>query len=169
MHLEAGYLWKELTKAPPDKEKNHYISAKSIRHMPKVTLNSTHEFTKTFHAEDVALFAGLSQDDNPIHLDEAYAKDTVFKARVVHGVLLLSMFSKIFGTIYPGQGGIYMSQSAKFLRPAYIGDEITAKATLTSFEDKKKQGVFSCQAFNSRGKLLLNGEAKILFPKAFEV
>ena len=137
--------------------------------MPKVTLDTTHEFIKTFHAEDVVQFAALSQDNNPIHLDEAYAKDTVFKARVVHGVLLLSMFSKIFGTIYPGQGGIYMSQSAEFLRPAYIGDEITAKATLTSFENKKKQGVFSCQAFNSKGKLLLKGEAKILFPKEFEV
>lgn len=58
-----------------------------------------------------------------------------------------------------------MSQSAEFLRPAYIGDAIAAKATLSSF---KKQGVFSCQAFNSKGKLLLRGEAKILFPKAFE-
>lgn len=137
--------------------------------MPKVTLNTTHEYTKTFHAGEVAQFATLSQDDNPIHLDEAYAKGTVFKARVVHGVLLLSMFSKIFGTIYPGQGGIYMSQSADFLRPAYIGDEITAKATLISFKNQKKQGVFSCQAFNSKGKLLLKGESKILFPKTFEM
>lgn len=168
-HKKAGICTKHLWRFRPDKQENYYISGKSIVHMPKVTLNSTHEFTKTFHAEDVAQFAGLSQDDNPIHLDEAYAKGTVFKERVVHGVLLLSMFSKIFGTIYPGQGGIYMSQSAEFLRPAYIGDELTAKATLISFEDKKRQGVFSCQAFNSKGKLLLRGEAKILFPDTFEL
>ncbi|NRA49515.1 MAG: MaoC family dehydratase [Phaeodactylibacter sp.] len=137
--------------------------------MQEVVLNSVHEFVKTFSAADVEGFAALSEDNNPIHLDEAYAEASVFKARVVHGVLLMSMFSKIFGTIYPGQGGIYMSQTAKFLRPAFIGEELTAKAELIRFDDEKKQGVFSCKAFNSKGKLLMDGEAKILFPKSFSL
>lgn len=137
--------------------------------MEKVILNSEHVFVNTFSAEDVAAFASLSQDNNPIHLDEEYARGSIFKRRVVHGVLLVSMFSKIFGTIYPGNGGIYMSQTAKFMRPAFIGDEITAKAKLIEFDDEKKRGLFLCEAFNSDQELLLSGEAKILFPKTFSL
>ena len=137
--------------------------------MNEVILNSTFEFVKIFSSEDVKAFANLSEDNNPIHLDEEYASNSIFKRRVVHGVLLVSMFSKIFGTIYPGNGGIYMSQDSKFLRPAFIGDEITAKATLTEFDNTKKQGVFLCESFNQKSKLLLTGEAKILFPKTFEL
>ena len=137
--------------------------------MNEVILNSTFEFVKIFSSEDVKAFANLSEDNNPIHLDEEYASNSIFKRRVVHGVLLVSMFSKIFGTIYPGNGGIYMSQDSKFLRPAFIGDEITAKATLTEFDNAKKRGVFLCESFNQDHKLLLTGEAKILFPKTFEL
>lgn len=137
--------------------------------MNKVSLNSTFEFVKAFSEDDVIAFARLSQDDNPIHIDKAYAEQSIFKAQVVHGVLLVSMFSKIFGTIYPGNGGIYLSQTSKFIRPAYIGDEITAKATLTEFDNTKKRGVFLCEAFNSKNELLLTGEAKILFPKTFSL
>jgi 3-hydroxybutyryl-CoA dehydratase len=137
--------------------------------MNEVILNSTFEFVKTFSAEDVNAFASLTEDNNPIHIDEEYASHSIFKQRVVHGVLLVSMFSKIFGTIYPGNGGIYMSQTSKFLRPAFIGDEITAKATLTEFDNIKKRGTFLCEAFNQKNELLLTGEAKILFPDAFEL
>lgn len=137
--------------------------------MNKVSLNSTFEFVNTFSEEDVAAFAGLSQDDNPIHVDADYARQSIFKKRVVHGVLLVSMFSKIFGTIYPGNGGIYLSQSSKFVRPAFIGDEIRAKATLTAFDNEKKRGVFLCEAFNPQDELLVTGEAKILFPASFSL
>jgi 3-hydroxybutyryl-CoA dehydratase len=89
--------------------------------MNKVILNAEFEFVNTFTEKDVVAFAGLSQDDNPIHVDPEYARNSIFKKQVVHGVLLVSMFSKIFGTIYPGNGGIYMSQTSKFLKPAFIG------------------------------------------------
>jgi 3-hydroxybutyryl-CoA dehydratase len=134
-----------------------------------VQLNAQHEFIKTFSAEEVTAFANLSQDDNPIHVDDDYARQSIFKQRVVHGVLIVSMFSKIFGTIYPGNGGIYMSQTAKFVRPAFIGDELTARVTLVEFDDEKKRGRFLCEAFNSKAELLLTGEAKILFPKHFSI
>ncbi len=137
--------------------------------MEKVTLNSVFEFVNTFSDEDVVAFANLSQDNNPIHLDEEYAGNSIFKRRVVHGVLIVSMFSKIFGTIYPGNGGIYLSQTSKFVRPAFLNDEITAKATLTEFDNEKKRGVFLTEAFNQNNELLLTGEAKILFPKTFSL
>lgn len=137
--------------------------------MKTVIVGSVFEFVHTFSEKDVADFAFLSKDDNPIHLDKDYAENSIFKKRVVHGVLLVSMFSKIFGTIYPGNGGIYLSQTSKFIRPAFIGDEIRAKATLTSFDTDKKHGVFLCETFNQNNKLLLKGEAKILFPKEYTI
>jgi enoyl-CoA hydratase len=121
-------------------------------------------YTRRFHASDVEAFADLSADDNPIHLDDGFAAATVFKRRVVHGVLTTSMFSKIFGTIYPGVGGIYLSQSAKFLRPVYIGDEVTAEVELIEFNPDKMTGLFSTKCFNEAGEIVVDGEAKIKLP-----
>jgi 3-hydroxybutyryl-CoA dehydratase len=75
------------------------------------------------------------------------------------------MFSKIFGTIYPGEGGIYQSQSAKFLKPVFLNEQITAKVTLTNFDQEKNKGTFLTECFKSDGTLILTGEAKIIFPK----
>ena len=136
--------------------------------MGNVTLNKVVEFSKVFSSNDVIEFARISEDNNPIHIDDQYAAESIFKKRVVHGVLLTSMFSKIFGTIYPGNGGIYLSQTSKFLKPAFIGDLIKAKVTLISFDGEKKQGIFVTECFNDSGTLILVGEAKILFPKTFE-
>ncbi len=136
--------------------------------MGNVTLNKVVEFTKVFSSNDVIEFARISEDNNPIHIDDHYATESIFKKRVVHGVLLTSMFSKIFGTIYPGNGGIYLSQTSKFLKPAFIGELIKAKVTLISFDGEKKQGIFLTECFNDLGILILTGEAKILFPRTFE-
>ncbi|MCF8374639.1 MAG: MaoC family dehydratase [Bacteroidales bacterium] len=137
--------------------------------MKKVKLNTVVEFKKTYTSEDLIDFARISEDNNPIHIDEEYAAKSIFEKRVVHGVLLAGMFSKIFGTIYPGNGTIYLSQSSKFLKPAYLNDLITAKVTLTSFDNEKKRGIFLTECFNESGALVLTGEAKILFPKTFEL
>ena len=137
--------------------------------MEKVKLYTEIEFMKSFSNSDISEFAKLSEDDNPIHLDDDYASNSIFEKRVVHGVLLISMFSKIFGTIYPCNGGIYLSQSTKFIKPAFIGDLITAKATLVAFDNIKKQGIFTTECFNGSGSLILTGEAKILFPSNYEI
>lgn len=135
--------------------------------MGKITLNSEFIFEKIFNKGEVEAFSSLSQDDNPIHTDEAYASETIFKKNVVHGILLLGMFSKIFGTIYPGNGGIYLSQSAKFLKPAFVGDNVKSIVRLISFCNLKKRGVFRCESFNINNDLLVVGEATILFPNHF--
>lgn len=135
----------------------------------KVVLNAEFKFSNTFTAHDVETFARLSKDDNPLHLDADYASQTIFKKRVVHGILVISMFSKIFGTIFPGNGGIYLSQTSKFIKPAYLDDELTAVATLTSFDNESKRGIFKCETFNSKGELILAGESRMLFPKHFEL
>lgn len=135
--------------------------------MKKILIGNEIVFSKTFSLDNVLDFSRISEDNNPIHIDEKQASESIFGKRVVHGVLLVSMFSKIFGTIYPGNGAIYLSQTAKFLKPAFIGDIIVAKAKLISFDNDKFQGVFLTECYNESDKLIFTGEAKILFPKTF--
>lgn len=122
------------------------------------------EYIRRFHAAEVEAFAQISEDDNPIHLDDQFAAATVFKRRVVHGILTLSMFSKIFGTIYPGTGGIYLYQSARFLRPVFIGDEVRAEVELVDFNPDKMIGTFTTRCYNEAGEMVVDGEAKIKLP-----
>jgi 3-hydroxybutyryl-CoA dehydratase len=122
------------------------------------------KFVKVFSSEEVMNFAQTTEDNNLIHLDEDYAKGTMFGKRIVHGMLVASMFSKIFGTIYPGKGCLYYGQTIEFRKPVFLDSRITAIATLTKYDEEKKIGVFKTEAFNEEGKLVINGEAKIVFP-----
>jgi 3-hydroxybutyryl-CoA dehydratase len=137
--------------------------------MEKIIIGKEVEFSKIFSSADVLEFSRISEDDNPVHIDEAYAAESIFGKRVVHGILLMSMFSKIFGTIYPGNGAIYLSQTSKFIKPAFIDDVIKAKIKLISFNDDNKQGVFLTECFKESDKLILTGDARILFPKTFQL
>lgn len=137
--------------------------------MEKVILGKEIEFNKIFTLENVLDFSQISEDNNPIHIDENYANESIFGKRVVHGVLLISMFSKIFGTIYPGNGTIYLSQTSKFIKPAFIGDTIKAKITLFSFDNNNKQGIFITECFKESDILIFKGEAKVLFPNNFDL
>lgn len=151
----------------------HYYTDKSQEHkydqkyMEKIVLGKEVEFSKSFSLDDVISFARISEDNNPIHTDKEYAKASIFGNPVVHGVLIVSMFSKIFGTIYPGNGAIYLSQTSKFIKPAFVGDQITAKATLDVFDNQKHQGIFITKCYKNPETLIFIGEAKILFPKIF--
>jgi|TARA_Y100000310_G_scaffold330112_1_gene401216 3-hydroxybutyryl-CoA dehydratase len=135
--------------------------------MNKIIIGKETEFSKAFTLDNVLDFSRISEDNNPIHIDARYASESIFGKQVVHGVLLISMFSKIFGTIYPCNGAIYLSQTSKFLKPAFIGDIILAKAKLISFDNNKRQGVFLTECYKASEILIFTGEAKILFPKTF--
>tara|TARA_B110000503_G_scaffold131888_1_gene207121 strand:+ start:1473 stop:1889 length:417 start_codon:yes stop_codon:yes gene_type:complete len=123
------------------------------------------EFEKTFSTEDVINFANISEDNNLIHLDEECAKNSIFGARIVHGMLVASMFSKIFGTMYPGKGCLYYGQNLEFRKPVFLNSKVKAIATLIEYNEEKRIGVFKTEAFNVDQKLVINGEAKIVFPK----
>lgn len=125
------------------------------------------EYSRVFTETDVKAFAALSEDDNPLHLDLEYAAGTSFKKPVVHGVLLLGMFSRIFGNEYPGRGSIYLSQTADFLRPAYLNQRITAKVSLMHYDAGKRIGEFLTICQNEAGKKILSGKAEVLFPEGF--
>ena len=109
-----------------------------------------------FSQAEVASFAELSGDNNPIHIDEAYARETVFKRPIVHGFLVGSVFSRIFGTQYPGIGTIYLSQSMKFLAPVFAGKRYQAKITVKEVNLQKNRAVVSTEIFNHLMKKVFN-------------
>ena len=141
----------------------HPCSATKLNTQP----NAEIEYSRLFTEADVKAFAALSEDDNPLHLDPEYATGTSFKKPVVHGVLLLGMFSRIFGNEYPGRGSIYLSQTAEFLRPAYLNQRITAKVSLQHYDAGKRTGEFQTICLNEAGKKILSGKAEVLFPEGF--
>ena len=97
-------------------------------------------YAKTISESDVYTFAGISGDNNPIHVNAEYAATTMFKDRIVHGMFSAALISTVAGTRLPGPGAIYVDQEIKFKAPVYIGD--TAKATLTVSEiDERRRRV----------------------------
>ena len=124
------------------------------------------EFTKTVTAHDVLLFAGVSGDHNPVHLDETYAQSTMFKTRIAHGMLVGSLFSTVLGTQLPGEGTIYLGQDLKFLRPVYLDDVITAVVIVSEVIPEKNRVRLETSAVNQHGETVVTGSALVMPPKA---
>lgn len=123
-------------------------------------------FTKTISEADVVLFAGVSGDTNPLHLDAEYARKTRFGARIAHGILTAGLISTVIGTRLPGTGAVYLAQSLKFLKPVYLGDTVTATAYVRQVRDRDDGGqVLTLETIcvNQRGERVLEGEAKVLY------
>ena len=119
-------------------------------------------FGKTVTESDVYLFAGISGDFNPVHVDEVYAKEGMFKKRIAHGMLTASFISTVLGTKLPGPGAIYAKQELKFLAPVFFGDTITATCTIKEIIADKKRVVMDCVASNQDGTKVLAGEATLV-------
>jgi acyl dehydratase len=122
----------------------------------------THEFS--FSKEDVFQFAEVSGDKNPIHLDDEYASKTVFKRRVVHGFLGASIFSKVFGMLFPGEGTIYLSQTLKFMAPMFEDEIYTAKFTVLEVIPEKHRAKIETLILDKEGKSITSGEATVMNP-----
>jgi len=125
-------------------------------------VGETDSLSRTVTAADVDAFAALSGDQNPIHLDEAYAAKTRFGRRIAHGMLVASYISTLLGTKFPGTGTIYMSQTLNFLRPVFLGDTLTVTATVTNFRSDKAIATLATIVTNQRGETILSGEAACL-------
>jgi acyl dehydratase len=110
---------------------------------------------------DVIRFSELIGDDNPIHLNLNDANKAGFEKQVVHGVLLAGVFSKHFGTIYPGNGAIYLGQSLNFRKPVYSDGLYYYEIELVQFDLHKKIGIFDTKIFTKNNQLCLEGEAKL--------
>ena len=127
----------------------------------QLKLGQRASFSKTVSESDVYLFAGISGDFNPAHINQAYAEQTPFKTRIAHGMLSASFISTVLGTQLPGPGAIYISQSLTFLAPVAIGDTITATAEVVEILAAKKRVRLKTFCTNQNGKEVLTGEALI--------
>jgi 3-hydroxybutyryl-CoA dehydratase len=127
-----------------------------------ISLGDFHERTILVSEELVGSFARLTGDLNPVHLDEEYAKGTFFKRRVAHGLLPLSFVGAIFGTTLPGPGSIYLTQSAEFKVPVFLGDTLTVRVEVTALADRVPKVTLRTTAVNQRGALVLEGEGVLL-------
>ena len=123
------------------------------------------EVTKTISESDVYLFAGITGDMNPAHVNEEYAKNTAFGKRIVHGILVCGLISNVLGNYLPGNGTIYMRQTVTFLAPVYIGDTITARVEVAEKREEKKRVLLKTSCTNQKGEMVIDGEALISPPR----
>ena len=119
--------------------------------------------SKVFTEEDVIKYSEISSDTNPIHLDESYASSTVFGKRIVHGMLVASMFSALIGVELPGEGSIYLGQSLSFKAPVAIGDQVTASVEIVRIRDDKPIVTLRTICINKEGQVLIEGEAVVKY------
>ena len=119
-------------------------------------------FAKTVTDADVKMFAGITGDFNPVHINKEFAKETMFKDRIAHGMLVGSLFSTILGTQLPGEGAIYVGQELKFTKPVYIEDTITATVTVSEVIVEKNRVVLETIATNQSGDVVVKGSATLM-------
>ena len=129
-----------------------------------LSLGQSAEIVRQVSAGDIDAFAAVSGDTTPVHLDEAYAETTAFKARIAHGMLSGAYISAVLGTRLPGTGAIYLSQSLRFRRPVKIGDEVTARVTVEALDETRGQVTFTTVCLVG-GKAVVDGQAVILVPR----
>ncbi len=120
-------------------------------------------YAKTVTETDIILFAGVSGDCNPVHLNDEFAKTTMFEGRIAHGMLSAGFISTALGTRLPGPGTIYLSQNLQFRAPVRIGDTVTAKVTVREIVAAKKRIVLDTTCFVG-DRVVISGEATVMVP-----
>lgn len=131
--------------------------------MPSFKAGDSATFSKTITEADIVLYAGITGDTNPLHINAEYAAGTRFGERIAHGMLTAGLISAVIGTKLPGPGAIYMSQTLDFKGPVHIGDTITATGRITDYDGARGPMVMQTECTNQRGKTIVSGEAKILY------
>ena len=128
----------------------------------------TDVYAKTVTDADIVLFAGISGDTNPMHLDADFAEQTAFKGRIAHGMLSASFISTVLGTRLPGPGCIYLDQSLRFRAPVKTGDTVTARVTITHVDPESKR-ITAETICSVDDKVVIEGEATLLVSRRAEV
>ena len=130
-----------------------------------INIGDSYTTTRMLTSEDVLAFAKLTGDDNPLHVDEEYARTTRFGKPIVHGVLLLGIISKVLGRDFPGHGSVAVAISCRFLRPVPVGSEIKVEVKITEKIEKHKHVKGRVYVYYN-GKIALGGEATIIPPSS---
>jgi 3-hydroxybutyryl-CoA dehydratase len=123
------------------------------------------EFRKTITEADVVLFAGVTGDLNPAHIDQVAAETSPFGGRIAHGMLTAGLISAVLGMKLPGPGTIYLEQSLRFVRPVRIGDTVTAAAEVLELIPAKRRVRLATTCANQAGETVLRGEAMVMVPE----
>ncbi|MCV6596907.1 MAG: MaoC family dehydratase [Mangrovicoccus sp.] len=132
-------------------------------YLEDLEIGMSRSITKIITLDMIEKFADVSEDRNPIHLDEAAGKASIFGERIAHGMLCASLFSALLGERLPGHGTIYMGQNLKFLAPVKIGQEVTASVTVNDILAERKRVTLTCEA-TVNDKLVITGEATVMAP-----
>ena len=130
----------------------------------ELKVGDTASINRLFTGEDVRLYADLSTDHNPVHLDEDFAKQTQFGQRIVHGMLVSSLFSALLGEHLPGHGTIYMSQHIQFKAPVYLNMPVIATVEIVNIREGKPIVTLQTTCVDESGKVLVTGEAVMFVP-----
>src|SRR3954451_6962859 len=128
-----------------------------------IFVGQTAVYAKTVTEADVVLFAGISGDTNPVHLNDEFASTTQFKGRIAHGILTASFISTVLGTRLPGPGCIYLSQNLKFKAPVRIGDTVQAQVTGTDVVVEKRRVVLKT-VLSVGDTVVIDGDAMLMVP-----
>lgn len=122
------------------------------------------EFSKTVTESDVVLFAGITGDFNPAHVNEVEASKSRFGGRIAHGILSAGFISACIAMKLPGPGTIYLTQSLKFTRPVRIGDTVTARVEVLEWNEGKRRARLATTCRNQDGDVVIDGEALVMVP-----
>ena len=120
-------------------------------------------YAKTITDADIVLFAGVTGDNNPVHLNDEYAKTTMFKGRIAHGMLSAGFISAVLGTKLPGPGCIYINQNLKFKAPVRVGDTVTTRVTITDIIAEKRRVTLKTECAVG-DTVVVDGEATVMVP-----
>ncbi|MFC3149524.1 MaoC family dehydratase [Litoribrevibacter euphylliae] len=131
--------------------------------MSKIKVGQKAQVTRKFTEHDVGLFSELSLDFNPVHLDPDFAEKSIFGQRIVHGMLVSSLFSGLLGKQLPGEGTNYVGQNLKFKKPVYLDQEVTAIVEVTEVRDDKPIITLSTTCVNDEDEVVISGEAVVSY------
>ncbi len=129
----------------------------------EIEIGMVRSLSKTIGDEEIRAFAAISTDHNPVHLDDAYARDTIFEGRIAHGMLTAALISAVIGEQLPGHGSVYLGQSLKFRAPVRPGDRVEATVTVTAIDHARRRVTLDCRC-RVGDLVVLEGEALVLAP-----
>jgi 3-hydroxybutyryl-CoA dehydratase len=130
-------------------------------YLEDMSVGMTEVYTRTVTEADIVLFCGISGDSNPVHLDHEFAKTTMFKGRIAHGMLTASFISTVLGTKLPGPGCVYISQNLRFKAPVRIGDTVKARVTVTAV-DRDRARITVATVCHVGDTQVIDGEATLM-------
>ena len=130
----------------------------------EIFIGQKSSYSKKIEEQDILMFASVSGDVNPVHLDEEFAAATIFKGRIAHGMLTGAIVSASLAMVLPGPGTIYLEQSLRFSRPVRIGDVVTVMMEVTARRDDKKIVNLDCKVINQNDQVVASGQTTVIAP-----